>query len=123
MGSNIRMMTGTMIPPDKRGSSRKSRFLRCAVACAPAPIGMTETQCRRKALGSVQLTLHACVDDLRCARLFVDADLLEHAELIPVVPALDDLAVGKADDGDASAADGVSGRGHTETISRVRHVA
>ena len=60
--------------------------------------------------------------DLRCDRgLLVDADLLQHAELIPVVPAFNDLSVDNPGDRDSSAAHGPAAGREAESISSVSH--
>jgi len=47
--------------------------------------------------------------------------LLEHSELIPVIPALDDLSVDDSSDRDPSTAHGPAARRETETIASVSH--
>jgi hypothetical protein len=63
------------------------------------------------------------LDHLRRERLLVYADLFEHAELIPVVPALNDLSIHNASDRDPSTEHGPAARGEPQSISRVRHDA
>ena len=50
-------------------------------------------------------------------------DLLDHAEHVPVLPALDQFAIRYAHDGDAADVDGFLGGGDAERVTRVPHLA
>src|ERR1700741_2207782 len=55
--------------------------------------------------------------------LLIHADLLEHSELIPVVPALNDPSVDNAGNRNSSAAHGPATRGQPWTIPGMSHDA